>query len=105
MVCLPAIMEIFKLMGDYWLPFTTMDDWLEQQGPDEVEVVVAWFGELWRMRWAPEIYFRRSSIFRIVIVSSGHRRFYLHPKKSFEPCFISTSTYPVSALRLKLRQC
>jgi hypothetical protein len=52
MVCFPATMEAFKLMGDFWLPFAALDDWLEQEGPEESEVMVAWFRELWRMRCA-----------------------------------------------------
>jgi hypothetical protein len=72
MVCLPATMETFKLMGDFWKPFTALDDWLEQQGPEELGVVVAWFRELWRMRWAPEN-LPPSRFLHSVIVATGHR--------------------------------
>jgi hypothetical protein len=74
MVCLPATMETFKLMGDFWLPLTVLDDWLEQQGPKELEEVVAWFKELWRMRWASENPPpSKGSIFYFVVFSSGRK--------------------------------
>lgn len=46
----PMTKDACKTIGEFWLPFFALDDYVEHHSLEEAEDVAEWYKALWRMR-------------------------------------------------------